>query len=327
MMTINEKRKRCEAAFDKEGPYFHAYTSGKDTPILFTCKKDMAFAMNVIAQTSYQYPGIRILAFEVMNNHFHFILSGDKDECLAFCKRILKRIRKHFPDAVNTSLSIKNINDLATLRNNITYVNRNGYAADPNHTPFSYPWGTGRYYFLDEPAGIPVSWVTCDELRKLLRCRVLSVSKEWLFVGCLQDWLRASGATWSRAGRGIIKQLDLAECYISPASYCDINLGMSMFRDAHHYFQEVTKNIEAYSELALEIGDNDFLTDTELFAKLGIILKERYGNAGVRNLTNAQKLDIARMLHYDYRSSNGQIRRLLGLSQYDVDSLFPLSQH
>lgn len=33
--------------------------------------------------------------------------------------------------------------------------------------------------------------------------------------------------------------------------------------------------------------------------------------------------DLARTLHYDYRSSNGQIRRVLGLGQYEVDSLFP----
>ena len=38
--------------------------------------------------------------------------------------------------------------------------------------------------------------------------------------------------------------------------------------------------------------------------------------------SNAQKLDLARTLHYDYRSSNGQIRHVLGLNQYDVDQLF-----
>lgn len=42
---------------------------------------------------------------------------------------------------------------------------------------------------------------------------------------------------------------------------------MSMFRDAHHYFHAVSKDVEAYSGLATEIGDYDFLTDTELFAQ------------------------------------------------------------
>lgn len=99
---------------------------------------------------------------------------------------------------------------------------------------------------------------------------------------------------------------------------------MSMFRDANHYFHAVSKDVEAYSGLATEIGDYDFLTDTELFAQLSNVLQNRYGNSKVNNLTRAQEMDVARTLRYDFKSSNGQIRRLLGLTQYEVDSLFPL---
>ncbi len=49
--------------------------------------------------------------------------------------------------------------------------------------------------------------------------------------------------------------------------------------------------------------------------------------APVKELNKTQKLDLIRTLHYDYHSSNGQISRLLGISQYEVDSLFPLSKH
>lgn len=48
-------------------------------------------------------------------------------------------------------MSLKPINDLKALREAIVYVNRNGYVVNPSHTPFSYPWGTGRYYFNDVP--------------------------------------------------------------------------------------------------------------------------------------------------------------------------------
>lgn len=78
--------------------------------------------------------------------------------------------------------------------------------------------------------------------------------------------------------------------YVAPWSYCSVKFGMAMFRDAHHYFMMVSKNVEAYAELA-----------------------------------KPQILDIARNLRYDFRSSNGQIRRVLGLSQYEIDSIFPLA--
>lgn len=99
--------------------------------------------------------------------------------------------------------------------------------------------------------------------------------------------------------------------HICPASFCAIGLGMAMFRDAHHYFSAVSKSVEAYSGIAVEIDDGEFLTDQELFAKVLKIVREKY------------RLDLARTLNYDYRSSNGQIRRVLDLGQYEVDSLFP----
>ena len=37
------------------------------------------------------------------------------------------------------------------------------------------------------------------------------------------------------------------------------------------------------------------------------------------------RLDLARTLHYDFRCSNGQLRRVIGLTQYEVDALFPKS--
>lgn len=98
----------------------------------------------------------------------------------------------------------------------------------------------------------------------------------------------------------------------------------SMFRNAHHYFSMLCKNVEGYSGVASEIDDEEYLTDGELFLQLSNILRERHQSASLRELSKAQKLDLARTLHYELRSSNSQIRRVLGLTQYEVDSLFPM---
>lgn len=45
----------------------------------------------------------------------------------------------------------------------------------------------------------------------------------------------------------------------------------------------------------------------------------------LKDLSRQQKLDLAVRLRREFRSSNGQIRRLLALSQYEIDSLFPLT--
>ena len=75
----------------------------------------------------------------------------------------------------------------------------------------------------------------------------------------------------------------------------------------------------------LAFNDNEFLTDMEVFTQLSRILSSDYGTDRLRNLSQAQKLDLARRLRRDFRSSNEQIRRVLGLSRYEIDTLFPLS--
>ncbi len=72
-----ERERCCEATFRDGGPYWHAYTSGKETPLLFAREEDLVFVMNVVAQAAALFPEVRIIAFEVMNNHFHFVVSAD----------------------------------------------------------------------------------------------------------------------------------------------------------------------------------------------------------------------------------------------------------
>ncbi len=296
MKNFNEKERRCEATFLSAGPYWHAYTSGKEMSILFADINDFKFAMNVIAQASRKYPKLKIIAFEVMSNHFHFVISGEETIIRAFFEFIRKRISRSIPGIKKAKLTIKPINDLQSLRNNIVYTNRNGYVADYNYTPFSYPWGTGLYYFTQFPLEKEYSDIYTGPRRKMFRGRDPKLPGDWRTI----------------------------DGYIAPISYCSIAFGMAIFRDAHHYFSLVSKNIEAYSELAAGLDDSEFLTDIELFAQVIKVVKSDYGLNSLKDLSKVQKLDLARKLHFKYRSSNGQIRRTLGLTQYEVDSLFPL---
>ena len=298
MRTYLSKERICEIKFQSHEAYWHAYTSGKDTPLLFADKSDFVFAMNTVALAAAIHPNITILAFEIMGNHFHFVLSAGRDDIIDFWSHLSKRLSRFYPALKSTTLSIKQIDSLNSLRNNIIYTNRNGYVSDCSYTPFSYPWGTGRYYFLDYPTGLPLSKITIDNRRLLFRCRTPELPAEWITVNE----------------------------HVVPYSYCDIKFGMSLFRDAHHYFSMVSKNIESYSEVAIELDDTEFLTDTELFTQIIKLLRTGYGVTSLKELSKQQKFDIAKKLHFDFRSSNGQIRRVLGITQYEIDSLFPLSK-
>jgi len=297
--TFKENEQRCEQSYLRAGQWWHLYTAGKETPVLFTNDNDYRFAINLLARCAVEHPLIHMVAFEVMSNHIHIACCGDYVEILAFFKTFRRRLARYFsknqrvlPESFQPK--VKQIKDISSLRNTIVYINRNGYVVNTSFTPFSYPWGTGKHYFTDFPVNDELGNYSTREIRMMLQCEVPDLPSDFRIING----------------------------HIAPTSFCSIGLGKSLFRDAHHYFSMISKNVESYSEIAADLDDGEFLTDQELFSELIKILNDRYAGAKLSTLTNAQRLDLAKELHFKYRSSNGQIRRLLGISQYDINQLF-----
>lgn len=293
------KERECESTFHSCGPYWHAFTPGKNTPILFTNPEDMTFVMNVIAQAAFSYkPDFILIAFEVMNNHFHFVAAGTEQIVRDFFSYVRRRTLKSIPAMKKVEIILKPIKDLSALRNTIVYTHRNGYVADEEYTPFSYPWGSGSNYYCEWPVASRYADISMGPRRIMFRGRAPELPED----------------------------SPVRDGFIAPSAYCAIRFGMALFRDAHHYFHAISRQVEAYEEIAHEIGDDcEYLTDAELFTKVTAIVQDQYKLSKINELSKAQKQDLARAMHYDYRSSNGQIRRILGLSQFDVNALFPLS--
>lgn len=143
MSNYRDLEAYCESQFFHGGPYWHIYTPGLETPVLFGVKEDYVFAMNLICQAAMATDGVGILAFEVMSNHLHIVVSGEESSARIFFAFLEKRLRrcaktltcKEIPSSFTAQY--KEIDSLQSLRNTIVYVNRNGYVADRNYTPFS----------------------------------------------------------------------------------------------------------------------------------------------------------------------------------------------
>lgn len=303
MSNYRDLEAYCESQFFHGGPYWHIYTPGLETPVLFGVKEDYVFAMNLICQAAMASDGVGILAFEVMSNHLHIVVSGEESSARMFFAFLEKRLRrcaktltcKEIPSSFMAQY--KEIDSLQSLRNTIVYVNRNGYVADRNYTPFSYPWGTGKYYFGGAGSEEADAFLNVNERRRLFRGR----------AGILPE------------------KYQIIDGYVTPSSYCNLELGMSLYRDAHHYFYMVSKNVEAYGELAVELNDGEYLTDTELVSQVMRFLKSDYDVNSLRDLSKTQKYDFARRLRFEFRSSNEQIRRVLNLASAEVNAIFPLT--
>ena len=96
-----------------------------------------------------------------------------------------------------------------------------------------------------------------------------------------------------------------------------------MFRDARSYFYSLTRNVEAFSQIASRLKDSIFLTDEELYSVICSHINKEYSVKTPSQLSAPQKIDTACQMHFGYNASNQQLRRMLRLDLSILEELFP----
>lgn len=292
----------CQLIFSERGVWFHACTS-ENHPVFLISENDYKLAVTLLAMVALSYRGVKVIAFEFMNNHIHLILVGseaDVREMLDEYVSLLYRNSEYM--SVNQSLANLNfalhpIQDLKYARNAIAYVHRNRFLVDQTTTPFTYQWGSNQLYFNDRF----VKWVKESE------------------KPTTEKWRRVMS---HRHAYDTIDALRQHEGYASPLCFCDYSLGERLFRDARNYYDTVTRSVELMSEIAKSIGESISLTDDEMYRVVLQTLKKDYNSGNVSELSVANKLTLARKLHFDYNATNKQLCRMLKVDPSIVESLF-----
>ena len=303
-LGFSEKERICENVFITNGPYWHIYTDGTKMQNIFCCEEDFRTGMWTLAVSLHLRKEVRALTFELMTNHVHLIIAGQRENCIKAFDLFSTRLKMAFPKRQRTidwsqfKMNILPIESLQALRNEIIYANRNAFVANPSYTPDSYPWGGGCAYFnpwLKHLITSPLGRLPILTQRTLLHTRDISPFT------------------------------DLREINSLPfiPSFCDIKLGESMFRDARSYFNSLTRNAEAFSQIASRLKDTIFLTDEELYSVICSHISKEYSVKAPSQLSAQQKVDTARYMHFGYNASNQQLRRMLRLDLAILEELFP----
>ena len=304
MLTFAEKERECERIFEKSGPFWHLYTDGRVMEDFLCTEEDFKTAMTALAVAAVLFKKVRIITFELMSNHIHMILNGEAEDCLELFERFkarLRRILKTNGRIINWDAfkaDILPIETLNALRNEIIYANRNAFVANPQFTPFNYPWGGGcaffQPYFNRLPA-ISLRELGFNKARELTHFREIRLIEDLKFFGDI----------------------------VFIPSFCRTDIGESVFRDARSYFNSLTRNAEAFSQIAQRLKDSVFLTDEEMYATATMYAEKTYGNRQLSLLNPEQKIQLSKELHFKYNASNQQIRRLLKLDISILNELFP----
>ncbi len=296
----------CEMKFKKYRNCWHLYTNGHDADVIFADKEDMKVGMNLMAVAKMYFPDIVIFTFELMNNHIHVVLAGERCRCEELFAMFKSRLWKYFTRngrTVNLSkfnCQLIEIESLQSLRNEIVYVNRNGYVARPDCTPFSYPWGAGAWFFnplLDSLPTVDYNSLTIREKRRICRSNDIDLPSD---------------------------NVKVFDGFILPSCFCRICEAESFFRSAHHYFQQLTRKFEAYGEIAARLHESVFIADEEMYAAVCLMCMKSHGVKHPGLLSPKDRIEMAKEMKQKYNASNRQIRSILKLDKEIVEQLFPL---
>lgn len=293
-ISFSDKESLCEKLFLKLPPLYHVCTS-ENFEIIFTCEDDFIAGMNIFGICCKLFPKVRVYTFQLMSNHFHIIASGDLADINDFVEFFILRIHKYVQASGRRS-SIEKIeakcfpvNNLNYLRAAIAYVNRNGFVVNDSFSPYSYPWGANSCYFnntMIEYYNCCRRKVTATNIRSLIRSKIGDDIKDLYMLG---------------------------KC-VSPLSYCEIKLGESAFRDEKHYFYSVSKNVESYGYIAKEIGEMMIYSDDDVYHIAMKYSTDKYGLKTPSLLKPDAKMELARVLQFEYHANKKQIQRILKLS-------------
>ena len=303
-LSFSEKERICESIFISHGPYWHIYTDGTQMQNIFISKEDFIMGMWCLAAAQHLCKSVRVITFELMGNHIHLILAGAKEDCIKVFDLFAARLKKAFPkrqraiDWGKFKMDILPIESLQALRNEIIYANRNAFVANPAYTPDSYPWGGGCAYFnpwLKHLVTTPLNELPILTQRALLHTKKIAP----------------------------VADLKVIDSMPFIPSFCDISLGESMFRDARSYFNSLTRNAEAFSQIASRLKDTIFLTDEELYSVLCFHINKEYSVKTLSQLSAQQKIATARYMHFHYNATNQQLRRMLRLDIAILEEMFP----
>ena len=308
-VSFRDLEQDCEFRFKKDFPFWHLYTDGHKADLIFSSKEDFKSGMNLLGVCCLRSPEVKVYTFALMNNHLHIIFSGDSPKGLELFDTFRQMLQRHFirncrvVNLKDFRCEMIQINSLQSLRNEIAYVNRNGFIVRPDCTPFSYPWGAGSAFF--NPLSKLLSSVPYDSLKVKQKREI-----------CRSNYIDLPSA-----------KVMTYDGILLPSSFCQIDEAESFYRNAHQYFHHISRKFEAYSEIAERLHESVIISDEEMYSAVCSLCVKTYNVKNPTLLGTKERIEMARQMHQKYNASNRQIRNILKLDNSIIDTMFPQLAH
>ena len=285
--------------------FWHLCTPGKSQCLIFRNKSDYVAGMNLVALSANKFSEtVEIYAFELMSNHFHFLIKAHKKEAELFYQDFYQRLRRflgrqgRMHELNKITYSLFPVDNDIYLKNLIAYLHRNAFLVNSSIIPFSWTWGTNIHLFLGLDSYFEKVYLKTIGKRtrqEMFHTRDIEFPDNYYMI----------------------------QGYISPACYCKIQECEMLFRSAHQYFFNISRRVESFSDIARELGDSITYTDEEMFSTAAHLSMTKYNKEKISMLDRNEKIEVAKVLHFNFNAGNDQICRVLKISDALIDSMFP----
>ena len=293
----------CTAYLADMKGYYHYCSKGFKSEILYASEEEYTAGVNRLAVcAAININGgepVSVLAYCLMDNHFHLILHGEESACERYALNYKKltamwvsRNRGH-PLAETIEPGHWFVSP-QKLGEKIVYVLRNPVAAGMRVVPQGYRWSSAHLMFSD--------WRPLT-MKKVSECSVREVgricgSKERL----PESWLLTQDSVWP----GSFVQAAAAEnCFKSVGSFMfDLNNG----------------NIDRETEEEMLAG-NYSLPDAEIKERAVELSMEYYRKETVSKCSPEERVMLARILRKELQCNHKQLARVLRLNTDELKRL------
>lgn len=287
---------------------WHFYTDGSSVDALFYDASDFKDGMNRIYNVVSD-SNLEILAFCLMDTHFHFVLHGDYEICNRFIHEYIRRTSMYIQskygernklDSIKISHQV--IDTDRYLKTVICYTLKNAPAGGLPYNALDYPWSSGPLMFRKKDGWAAPRWTLDDQM-----------TSDKMSVLSLRSNLRCRSA--------LPKNVRMIDGIVFPGEYVAYDIAEKCFK-THRSFNFFMCNSKE-GDVESRSGEISHLTIPmqEMRQHKNDLCMELFGQKHIRNLDTTSRLKLARVLKSRYNSSDKQIVRLCGLIYDEVNHL------
>ena len=293
------KRASFNDPFKGEKGCYHLSSSHLEKQTIFRYDVDFIFGVNSLALLLTLFD-VRLIAYCLMDNHLHLLLSGRLEACLGYYDRIVHRIAQYAAGEYGISgiLSCEDVDIVAVtndqqLKKEICYIHRNPYKARIS-SPLAYRWCSADVYFNNFiQSGKKAGCLSVRVRRRVFKTHI-PVPDDYEFI----------------EGRILNK------------SFVSYEIASSRFRDSVEYFDCLRKfSLESIVESEHGIHESISFSDQELRERIKDVCRNEFHAETHTQLSRKDLLRLCIILRSRYGALQPQITRLLGVDKEILDSI------